>query len=274
MAAQRKKMAGFLGLALLALAIACPRPAMAKCGGGAPSQVTIAAIGERFEIVLEDKRVIRLAGLDLPLAEEGDVRTTAAASALLTQKLVGQNAQLTLYGAKPDRWGRLPGDIEAAPEGAAPVSTAKAMLEAGYARVRPEFETKDCAGERLPLEAAARAAGRGLWTDSAYRVIEAGELEDLRRRDGQFTLVEGTVVKVGQGASRIYLDFARRGGFTALALRSKSAEFAKAGIALGDLTGVRVRVRGALDNRFGLRMDLIDPSEIERLDGGAQERGK
>jgi hypothetical protein len=36
------------------------------------------------------------------------------------------------------------------------------------------------------------------------------------------------------------------------------------------LAGAKIRVRGALDNRFGLRMEISDPDGIERLGESAK----
>ncbi len=227
-------------------------------------------ITERLDIVLADRRVIRLAGLDMPLAGEGQAGTTDAAQAFLANALVGQDSTLVVFAPKPDRWGRWLGDLMLGEQ-----SAAEMVLRAGFARVRPEFETRGCAAQRLENESAARAAALGLWTDPAYRVIDAADWADLRRHDGQFAIIEGVVLKVGQGASRLYLDFARRGGFTAVALRSKASEFDKAGVDLAGLAGKRVRLRGAVDDRFGLRIELLDPRQIQRVEegaGGMQEK--
>jgi hypothetical protein len=65
------------------------------------------------------------------------------------------------------------------------------------------------------------------------------------------------------------LDFGRRGGFTAVAAARQSPAFERAGFALAGLAGARIRVRGAMDNRFGLRMAISGPEQIERAAQGA-----
>jgi hypothetical protein len=47
--------------------------------------------------------------------------------------------------------------------------------------------------------------------------------------------------------------------------------FERAGVALAALAGVRIRVRGAMDNRFGLRMTIAAPDQIERVTRGVGE---
>ena len=258
-AVRRVQIAVFAALALCA---GLERARALDCVNGAGASVVVAEVTERLELVLADKRVLRFAGLDMPLADEGQAATTAQARSFLEAALVGRNAELALFAPKPDRWGRVVGDLTLDGQ-----SQALALIGTGYARVRPEFETRGCATERLGEEAKARAARRGLWTDPAYQVIDATDLASLRRRDGQFAVVEGTVRRVGKTASRLYLDFGYRDGFSAVAPTSKAAEFARGGIALAALAGTRVRVRGALDERFGLRMELADPQQIERVEG-------
>ena len=137
--------------------------------------------------------------------------------------------------------------------------------------MRPEVEARDCRTNRLAAEEAARANGLGLWADPYYGVVAATALEDLRQRDGRFVIVEGVVRRVGQGRSRIYLDFGGREGFTAVAATRQAKAFERAGFALAGLAGARIRVRGAMDNRFGLRMTLSAPDQIERVTQGVGE---
>jgi hypothetical protein len=137
--------------------------------------------------------------------------------------------------------------------------------------VRPEFETRGCEVERLEAEAAARAAAEGIWSDPRA-ILEASDLETLGANDGRFVLVEGIVRRVGLGRSRVYLDFGRRGGFTVFVARRAEPAFERRGFALNVLAGQRVRVRGILDNRFGPRIELVDPFMIERADGSMQAK--
>jgi hypothetical protein len=147
------------------------------------------------------------------------------------------------------------------PEGS---TAATELLNAGFARVRPEFETRGCEAERLIAESSARAAGSGLWNDPDS-ILDASDLDILRAEDGRFVMIEGVVRRVGVGRSRVYLDFGRRGGFSVVVATKGESAFQREGIALKALAGRAVRVRGVLEDRFGLRIELADPSMIERL---------
>ena len=231
----------------------------------------MASISERGEIVLADGRSLRLAGLDIPDAGRGAPENAAQARAWLSSKLIGHEVALRLLSAHTDRWGRWLADISTTDAGA-PVSVAVALLSAGLARVRPESEARACVTERLAAGDAARTDGLGLWTDPYYGVVEATDLDDLRERDGQFAIVEGVVLRVGAGRSRIWLDFGRRGSFSAVVATKQAKTFEHDGVSLSSLAGVRLRVRGAMDNRFGLRMAISEPEQIEELAQSAAAR--
>jgi endonuclease YncB( thermonuclease family) len=251
------------------LLAALPFGAGAACLGGG-ERALVASINERGEIALADGRVARLAGLDIPDASRGDPKSAAEARAFLSSRLAGREVDLHALVARTDRWGRLLVDIGATDQSAAsPRSIALGLLSAGLARVRPEIEAGDCLAERLAAEDSARAGGLGLWTDPYYGVVEAADLDDLRQRDGQFAIVEGVVLRVGTDRDRIWLDFGRRGAFTAVVASRQAKAFERAGLNLSGLAGAKIRVRGAMDARFGLRMAISGPEQIERLSQAA-----
>ena len=178
---------------------------------------------------------------------------------------VGREAALTLVAAAPDRWDRALGDLGAPISDGAPASAAEALIAAGLARVRPEYETRGCEAGRLALESAARAKGLGVWRDPDYAVLAAADAASLARRDGRFVIVEGVVRRVGLGRARLYLDLGGRGALSVVASRKTQAAFQAAGAPLTALAGEKIRVRGALDSRFGPQLEIVDPLMLERL---------
>jgi len=263
----RRKILRRLGAAWAMLACGGLGLARAACptDGDAPARAV--GVTERLEIVLDDGRLMRLAGLDTPDPTRGEPETAANARAFLNRLLVGRDGAVKVLAPRPDRWNRsladlfVPGPVSQKPE-----SAALALLAAGFARVRPEAETRDCLAARLAAENAARAQGLGLWTDPYYSVVMASDREDLGGRDGLFAIVEGKVLRVGVGRSRYYVDFGRRGAFSASVPKRQEKLFRQAGIELTALAGANLRMRGALDNRFGPRMEIVDPQQIERID--------
>jgi endonuclease YncB( thermonuclease family) len=234
---------------------------VAACGVASGS-AKVEAVTERAEIRLDDGRLLRLAGLDIPT--RGGFDAAAEARARLTDGWTGKTVAVALLATRPDRWGRWLADL-ALPEGS---DASTELLNAGLARVRPEFETRGCEAERLAAEATARAAGSGIWNDPDS-ILDAGDLDVLRADDGRFVLIEGVVRRVGVGRSRVYLDLGRRGGFSVVVARKGEPGLERRGI----VAGQEIRVRGVLEDRFGLRIELVDPLMIERLERtvGAKE---
>ncbi len=90
-------------------------------------------------------------------------------------------------------------------------------------------------------------------------------LASLARRDGRFVIVEGVVRRIGLGRARLYLDLGGRGALSVVASRKTQAAFQAAGAPLTALAGEKIRVRGALDSRFGPQLEIVDPLMLERL---------
>ena len=258
--------------AALVLALALAQPASAACGVAAGT-AKVAEVVERLEIRLDDGRLVRLAGLDLPVSARGAPETAAEARAFLASRLAGREVGLAAFAAKPDRWGRILADLSLAEPVGGAASVASLLLSQGFARVRPEFETRGCVGERLAAERKARQSGLGLWSDPDYSVLEAADVEGLAEWDGRFVLVEGVVRRVGVGRSRLYLDFGGRDGFTVLVARKSQSAFQSAGVPLSALAGEKIRVRGVLDDRFGPRLEIAEPLMVERLGRAEANRG-
>ena len=238
-------------------------PGFAACGlpGG---RVQAVGVDERLDIALSDGRTVRLGGLDAPSADRGAPEIAGAAQDFLKRRLLGREADLIVLAGAPDRWGRTIADLSL-PEPAAGSagSTAAALLGAGLARVRPEFETRGCAAERLKIEDGARRAGLGVWRDPDFAVIQSTDLAELRRRDGWFVVIEGRLRRVGFARSRLYLELAPHDGPTIVIARKLEPALAREGRPVGALVGETIRARGALDDRFGPRIEVGEPTMIE-----------
>jgi endonuclease YncB( thermonuclease family) len=253
---------GFGVAAAIALGLGAPSPrAFAACGTPAGA-ARVVSVDARLDIALDDRRVVRLDGLDLPDSTRGRPETAKGAQEFLTARLAGREASVAALAPAPDRWGRVLGDlVTSEPSGG---SAALALLAAGWARVRPQFETRACAEERLKSEAEARAQGLGSWGDPAYAVIDAAKADAVKGLGGRFVVVGGVVRRVGFGRSRLYLDLGPRdSGVSIVVARRLTSAFARAGKALETMKGRKIRARGALDDRFAPRIEVSDPSMIE-----------
>lgn len=239
------------------------------CGWAEAGAVAVAGLGEGIEVALGDGRLVRLAGIVAPRAGPAAPDLAGAARAALAAWLAAGPVALRGLAAEPDRWGRVAG-LLVRPGGAdGGAGAAEALLAAGLVRVRPEPGLEACLPALLAVEAAARAAGRGLWADPHYAVLAPGDAAGLAAQAGDLALVEGILhVHASRGGS-LYLALGRdRWGFAAVVSRRDAARFARAGLVLGDYEGTPVRLRGDLDARFGPRMRLAEPGAFESLEPG------
>jgi micrococcal nuclease len=244
-------------------AVILASPCLAGCGQPA-GRVQAISVDERLDIELSDGRIVRLGGLDGPNAQRGAPEIANIARDFLSERLVGGDADLIQLPGGTDRWGRTVADLVVAdPRDGSARSTAAALLTAGYARVRPEFETRGCAAERLRIEEEARQQEKGIWRDPQFAVIQSSNLAELRRWAHRFVVVEGMVRRVGFARSRIYLELVPRDGPTIVVARKLEAALAREGRPVAAMVGQTIRARGALDDRFGPRIEVADPTMIE-----------
>ena len=212
---------------------------------------------------------------------------------------------LHALAAVPDRWNRIPAlvfaprrndrvmapDIAGAaepaptssatsapPSGASPIRSAppdrrsatETLLAKGLGRAKPERLVHECFPAFLRAEQAARAENLGLWADPHLAVLDADDTDGLAAQAGGMVLVQG-VLRIHESRGTLYLTLGHdRWGFTAVLSRRSAERFAKTGLDLADYSGTPVRLRGELDTRFGPRMDLTDPDQVESLEPGTE----
>jgi micrococcal nuclease len=188
-----------------------------------------------------------------------------AAQAALAALVLGKSVRLGLDDEETDRYGRMQAQVFLdAPDG---TWVQQAMLERGMARVEPLPVDNRCLDELLAAEAAARAAGVGIWSDPYYSVRDAADPEALGSAVGHYEVIEGEVFSTGQAGGWTYLDFGRvwKDDFTASIDARAAKRFTEAGIDPLGLTGRRVRIRGWLESRNGPLVELGSPAQIEVL---------
>ena len=142
------------------------------------------------------------------------------------------------------------------------------LVAQGLARVYSFPDNRACVAELLESEAAARAARKGLWGVSAYRIRDAGgDPEAIARLKHSYQLVEGWVAAVGEGGNRIYLNFGTdwHTDFTVEIERKDARAFVAAGLDPHALAGKSVRVRGWVEWRNGPMIQASHPEQIELL---------
>jgi hypothetical protein len=129
----------------------------------------------------------------------------------------------------------------------------------------PRAELCPSQGGLLAAEAAARAAGLGLWADPYYAVIAAADRPSFAEKAGTTVIIKGRVIGIADRRPRIMLYFGPRQGwdFSVANFPRNSKEFEVDYAALAAMNGRMVRVRGLLDTRFGPQIEISNPDEIE-----------
>ncbi|MCP5373194.1 MAG: thermonuclease family protein [Hyphomicrobiales bacterium] len=206
---------------------------------------------------------VRLVGIQapkLPLGRKGFAKwplgdeSKAALEALVLDKSV----KLAAGGRSMDRHGRLLAHLYLA-DG---TWVQGRMLETGMARVYTFPDNRALAADMYAREAAARAAGRGIWALPFYAVRGP---DGLAADIGTFQVVEGRVLRVAKVRNLVYVNYGRnwRDDFT-LRLDSRAQRlFRDAGVDLLYLQGRVIRVRGWLRDRNGPLIDVTHPEQVE-----------
>jgi endonuclease YncB( thermonuclease family) len=231
---------------------------------GEPVQARLAAVMDGMTLSLADGSTLRLAGLLAPPEREPFGHEAKAGLAAL---IAGAALRLYPMEMPADRYGRRLAQVYVLRDGAPPLWLQGALLDQGLARVFTTSDNRSCAAALLAREAAARAAGHGLWALPAYAVRDAARLAPADI--GHFVLVEGRVLSVAARSKTAYLDYGRnwRFDFTVEIAQPDLALFRAEGYDLASLAGHAVRVRGWLEKLNGPMIAVTHPEQIERLAG-------
>lgn len=237
-------------------------------GAGTAGSGKVNAVLDGRTFVLEEGRELRLAGIEVPTTMHGakDAAPLAAAQTakVALEELIGDRAvRLKHLSPEADRYGRALVHVFV-PRDNSETWVQHAMLAEGHARVATRLDPA-CAKELLAAEAAARAAGRGLWADPQFRLRPAEDPADILGDRGRFALIEGKVLSVRESGGTVYLNFGRRWtrDFAVTVLKRNERRFTAAGMELKKLEGRRVRIRGWVEERGGPRIEAHGPEQIE-----------
>lgn len=251
------RLVAFLAALVLASAVAAAEDAPAPAGA---ERSRVRAVLDAGMLELWDKRLVRLAQVRGPEAWRGDTAPVEKARAALAALVLNRPVVLRFPGPRYDRHGRLVARVETA-DG---TWVQARLVEQGWARVASDEDHMAGLEELLALEAAARAADRGLWGDWRYRVLDPQSVDTAPEG---FHIVEGTVVAVARVGAWTYLNFGEdwRSDFT-VSIHRRDRSRMRDGLGdLADLAGRRVRVRGWVRRFNGPLIEATYPQQIEVL---------
>jgi endonuclease YncB( thermonuclease family) len=260
-------MAVFAAMTILAVADL----ARAACDLTDAGKATIVQILNTESLLLEDGRAIRLVGSLSPRTETRWAQAMGLEEKItgaLEERLLGKEVRLRVGARERDRYGRLLTHVFAGED--EPVWVQEALVSDGLAMVYSFADNRDCVRELQAAERAAREAGAGFWEQGVFRVRDATDLDSLDGLAYSFQIVEGQVRDVAENRGRIYLNFGEdwRTDFTATVAPSDRDSFNGSGIALPDLSGQTIRVRGWLERRNGPMIEVTHPEQIELVRPG------
>lgn len=248
--------ASAIGVGLLVVSAAClPVHAGEPCPDNFAPLVRVAAVDGFGDLVLADGSTVRLAGLAAPGGNAAELRRTAA----LREAALGRDVVLARAEEGKDRYGRIAALVRIADQ----TATLQAMLlGAGLALARPEPGYLGCMDALLAAEAPARRGGRGLW---AGLPVAARDEASAGARVGQFTILAGRVLSIGNGKQVDYLNFGPvwRQDSTVRLEKPVRAALEQAGVPLESLSGQWLAVRGVVVEAGG---PAIDVQWIEQLE--------
>lgn len=143
-----------------------------------------------------------------------------------------------------------------------------ALLSAGHALVLPRPGiSAQCLAALRKAEAEAERKRAGLWSDSSF-VFNASQLRALYEKRGQFVIVQGTVLSVGDRTRRVYLNFGETWSkdFTINLAKSGRGAFKGDMARILASRGKMLRVRGVLDWSGGPLIRVLNEGQIEFVD--------
>ncbi|GAB4508135.1 MAG: thermonuclease family protein [Sulfuricaulis sp.] len=168
--------------------------------------VTVRHVLDGDTLILVDGRHARLIGVNAPeLGKDGMPGQPLAKQARnrLSRLVKGQHVVLSYEHERQDHYGRWLVHVRLPDSG----SVEEILLREGLAwetAIPPNISQLD---NLLKAESEARAAGRGVWSESAYKPKPA---ENLTANDTGFRFIEGIILRRAQGRQVIYFDLAPR----------------------------------------------------------------
>lgn len=220
----------------------------------------VAAIDGPFVLKLDDGRVIRLAGLELP---ESDWRKRA--SAFLAEHVKGR--LVTPYRLPPGEYGRVDRhghELAQLVINDGHIWIQQKILEEGLARVRALRRSAYASRALYAFEQTARRNASGIWADPRFGIRTAATVHDHMYGE---EIVEDTVMDAKEVRGRVYLNFGAdwKTDFTVTISKGDMRRFRAAGLDPLSWAGEMIRVRGWIKSYNGPMIEATHPEQVERI---------
>lgn len=224
------------GGAALAAFLLSTAPGRADCGPSALAPAVLARVAPDGALLLEDARLLRLAGLH----SAGEDRSLWPRP--------GDRLAIGLLDDRPDRWGRLPALVFTIAGDGAAGWLQERLLDRGVALARPEAGLGGC----WPLLARAEARA-------------AAKAPSPMPEAGRFARVEGRVGRVGEGRGALFVSVVDPDGARVAGLVRKRLvpRLKQAGVDVQGLRGHVIRLRGTRSATNPAVIPVMTAEQIE-----------
>lgn len=183
--------------------------------------------------------------------------------------LLPPNQRLVLYRSaeKADRYGRVSVQVWREPQGDWLQGQALSSGIAAY-NGKTFSISATCRGVLIGHERRAIEQSQGRW-GLPGALIAASDHHNILLKNGQFAVVEGRVLSVGDRERRLYLNFGQNWSedFTVSIVKKGKGAFKGSLSRLIDLRGKTVRIRGVVEERRGPLIRVFDDGQIDVLGG-------
>lgn len=227
----------------------------------------VSQVIDPMTIALEDKRVIRLSGIDFP-DYNPNVPGPFSETALKILKDMLEGKKVSIYQTPKASWGR----TNRFGQQLAHIEVQKGtkwvqgtLLRLGLARTMTDVRTPEMASQMYKLEAAARGDKAGFWSLPAHKILTPEEtpahLETL-------SIVQGKVLSTSMNQNRTYLNFGKnwKTDFTIVIEPENRRQFFDRNIDPQKWNGKTLRVRGWIGDYNGPFISVDHPEQVEVIE--------
>lgn len=227
----------------------------------------VTAIVDPMTVILDNKTVVRLAGIDLPIYP-GEKENPFAALAMQRLQALYLGQKVALFETRKADKGRINamgqtmGHIVKRQEGKE-FWAQKILVEEGLVRVLPTVSNPEGAVALFAAEDGPRDARRGLWATQAWTVKDPGSVGAYK---GTIQVVRGRVENVSTRNNLTYINFGRdwRTDFTIVIDPLTRRALLRAGLNPLSLTRKTVEVRGFVEDWNGPSI-MLDNAALLRI---------
>lgn len=227
----------------------------------------VSQVIDPLTLALDDKRIVRLTGLDIPdnnAYKPGNFAVTALK--ILRDML--ENKSVNLYQVQKNGWGqsnRMGQQLAHIERQSDKAWVQGTLLALGLARVMTDQRNFEMADQMYAIERRARAEKLGLWSKDDFKILTPEEAE---QKTGTVQIVEGTVHSAMTNQNTIYLNFGPdwRADFTVIIKPENRPRFFKRNVDPLQWNNKKIRVRGWIGNYNGPYIEVDHPEQIEILD--------